>query len=204
VNMKKSLEEAYQSYEVLKGICDHAKDEAIRRPYEPIYGKIVLPVKDNGNTKEKKEFIKKYFDELQDIEELCALDIITAFEHKIFTQIDNAQGEIKKIIKDGYDKRAKKNQSAPFCIAASSFVKDTNDIWSLNGVKSLLGNKLGEDLTKKLADIIEHRNWLSHGKRTGVGKESCLTIKEIYKVLNDILDKTGNKISEYSASEEEI
>jgi len=204
-----SMKESLADYNVLSGICDHAKSEAIRNPDKPVFGNIILPCKIK---KDKKRSINEYFDSLQQkITELCILDMITAFECKIFQRVDNAHGKIEKIVKEEYGKRSKLSEnsssndnSAPFHIAVTSFVKDQKDIYNLSGVKSLLGNKMGKDLSEKLADIIEHRNWLSHGKRIGVGKESSLTIDEIYKALNDIFDRTGNKIPEHSASEEEI
>ncbi|GEM_PF-869772 len=207
MSIKESLEKAFQNYNDLTEILNYAQGEAIRNPN---FGKIFLSNKVKGD---KRDIIKEHFDLLkQKITELCILDMIAAFEHKIFTRVDNAHGEIEGIVEKEYKKRSKilknssskENKPTPFYIAASSFIKNGEDIRSLSGIKGLLKDKLPEDLSEELSNIIEYRNWLSHGKRNEVGKNSCLTIGDIHEVLNDIFDRTGNKIPEPSASEEEI
>jgi len=114
------------------------------------------------------------------------VEIVAVFEQNIFRRVSTAHGDIKKIVKNEYGKRS-------FHIAAPSFVKDQKDIYNLSGIKTLLENKIAKDMFKKFSAIIEHRNWLSHGKRIGVGKESDLTIEQIYDVLNEISEGEGSE-----------
>ncbi|MDM8548521.1 hypothetical protein QUF72_00545 [Desulfobacterales bacterium HSG2] len=186
---KETLKEAIRTYNDLREICSASREAALRSPNSPVAGKIFSTDK-KIRKRDKRDIINEHFDSLQrKITEFCILDIVATFEKSVFRRIGNAYGEIKNVVEDGYEKRLSKREPIPFYIASSSFVKDREDIRNLSGVKKLLENKIPEDLFEKLTEIIEHRNWLSHGKRANVGKESGLRIDEMYDALNQIFDR---------------
>lgn len=189
MSAKESLKETFRSYKELKIICGAARETAFRNPNYPIFREIILT--DNtirrNKKKNKRDIVNEYFDSLeQRITEHYIVEIVAVFEQNIFRRVSTAHGEIRKIVKNEYGKRA-------FHIAAPSFVKDQKDIYNLSGIKTLLENKIAKNLFEKFSTIIEHRNWLSHGKRIGVGRESDLTIEQIYEVLSEISEAVNSK-----------
>ncbi|MDM8552910.1 hypothetical protein QUF72_22715, partial [Desulfobacterales bacterium HSG2] len=71
----------------------------------------------------------------------------------------------------------------------STFIKTKDDIHNLSGIRKILESQLSKKLNEELKEITEHRNWLSHGERDDVGKQSSLRIKDIYDILTDIIGK---------------
>lgn len=188
-DMTGGMKAALGTYYDLKDICSAVRETALRSPNSPVAGKIFSAGK-TVRKRDKRDIINEHFDSLQQkIEELCVLNIVASFEMAVFRRIGNAYGEIKSIVEDGYNKRLSKREPVPFYIASSSFVKNREDIRNLSGVRKLLENKIPEALFNQLAEIIEYRNWLSHGKRANVGKESGLKVDEIYSTLNKIFDR---------------
>jgi hypothetical protein len=116
------------------------------------------------------------------------LNIITTFEKIIFSRIDNAYGEIKKIVSEEYRRRYLKKQFAPLHHSVNSFIKNKNDFYSLSGAKKVLKNPISEELFQDLTEIIEYRNYLSHGKRQDVGTASTFKIGEIKDILINIIE----------------
>lgn len=130
--------------------------------------------------RDRKKHIATYFDELQkSIFDSSFLEMVAVFEKIAFSKIDNASGEIRRVVKDGYSK-------APFRENAVSFVKDKEDVYNLSGLKKLVEGRISNELSDHFSEILEHRNYLAHGKR-GIGKKSTLSIEEIYEILEEVL-----------------
>ncbi|MCP4349089.1 MAG: hypothetical protein GY795_26715 [Desulfobacterales bacterium] len=186
---KEGFEEVFETYDSLKEICNDVRKRILINPTSSFAKKLISPEKIKRK-KKKEDIVNDYFDSLnQKITDHCVMDIIATFEEIVFDRIDNAYGDIKRIVTDEYKKRYSKKEPAPFYISASLFIKNRGDIYNLSGVKKLLENRISKELFEQLTEIIEHRNWLSHGKRRDVGSESTLNINDIYAILAEILDE---------------
>ena len=71
---------------------------------------------------------------------------------------------------------------------AISFIKNKEDIRNLRGAGKVLNNQLSSESLNELDEIIQYRNWLSHGKRD-VGQESLLSFEEIKQRFQIVLDE---------------
>ncbi len=174
------LKAVFEKYRCLKGICFNARERAKSDPTNFVRT-ISLPFP-GKEVKNRRKYIANYFDELQkSIFDYSFLDLVAIFEEIVFSKISNASGEIKRIVKDEYSK-------APFRESAASFVKDKDDIYNLSGVRKLLEGKIPQEMSADLAGTLEHRNYLAHGKRVGIGKQSTLcNTDELYEILQNIL-----------------
>jgi hypothetical protein len=176
----KELDNAFKRYVFLLSICNNALHRSVADARGKFISLINLSLLADKSDNLKGD-IKKYFDEIQQkIIDLCFLDIVATFEKGIFCSICNAFGLIKKIVKEGYEK------PSPFHMVSESFVKKEEDIYNLSGVKNLVIQKLPGNMAERLSEILEHRNWLAHGKR--IGKQSTITIDELHKTLKNILE----------------
>lgn len=124
----------------------------------------------------------------QRITEHYILELTAAFERIIFNRLDNAYGDINRILTAEYEKRQRKGQPAPLNRCASSFIKNKEDIRNLRGAGKVLNNQLSSESLNELDEIIQYRNWLSHGKRD-VGQESLLSFEEIKQRFQIVLDE---------------
>jgi hypothetical protein len=175
---REKLKEIFESYESLKEICNDAKEQSKRNNrfairVIPFLGKSKKPKLEHHSV------IADYFDSLNErIKDHYILELIAAFEHIIFKRFENTSGEIKTIVK--------KQQSLP--PYRSSFIKTEKDIHNLSGAREILESQISGKLYDNLKEITDHRNWLSHGKRRDVGKESLLSIEDIYEILTEIIE----------------
>ncbi len=182
---EKELEEIYQLYLSSIEIYDYAQDRA--KSDDKIADKFKIASK---NQKNQKKLIQKHFDKLKtDIKEFYILNIITTFEKIIFKKIQHARGDIKKIIDKGYERRIKNNEKVYFHHSAKFFIKSDTDIFSLGGAIKLLENQIKskQQLFNDLKKIREHRDYLSHGKRS-IGEQSKFSIEEIKDKLIEIIN----------------
>ncbi|MDM8525294.1 hypothetical protein QUF80_18135 [Desulfococcaceae bacterium HSG8] len=185
MRMNTSLKEVLEKYYCLKGICENARKRASDNPTSPFVTAISLPVSDK-KVKDKREHIIRYFNKIRDsVTDYCFLDMVAVFERIIFSKVDNASGEIRRVVKDGYSKPV-------FHMSAASFVKDKEEIYNLSGVKKLLEGKISQELSDNLSEIFEHRNFLAHGRR-GIGKQSALTMDEVHDILQETLNVVTNR-----------
>lgn len=178
------LQEVFEKYVCLIKICEYAQERATNKAAgSDFIQRFALPIQGEKVTSKSVVHIKEYFDEKlqQAILDYAILDIVATFEKILFLRIDNASGEIKKIVREKY------KTPAPLVKMSESFVKGKEDIYNLSGVTALLEGKIPPRLISQLSAIREHRNWLAHGKRS-VGQPSTLTIQEIYNILQEILD----------------
>lgn len=180
------LEEIYQRYQSSIEIYNHAQQRVesdIR-----FAGNYNIILKNKGKQKQR---IKDHFDKLKtESKEFYILNMITTFENIMFRKIQQARGEIEKIIKKGY----KNNNTLSFSHSALSFIKTDKDIYSLYGVKVILEKQLKRidpPLFNDLTEIINHRDFLSHGKRFTDKAESIFTITEIKDKLIKIVTCVG-------------
>lgn len=135
-------------------------------------------------TKNRKKDEEEFFDDIKSkLIEFCFLDIVSTFEKLVFKKLENGLGNARTIVKKKYPPKD------PFGICAASFIKNKDDIRYLGGLHHLLEGKLQKDLQTKLGEIIERRNQLAHGDRSG--KETQLTLAETVEILEAILDKVG-------------
>jgi RiboL-PSP-HEPN len=115
----------------------------------------------------------------QSIEELIVIGLVSDFERIIFDRVDNASGEIARIVKQKYE-------SKPFNDFSVDFVKTAKDIDKLSVVKKIIDPKLPKELSDKFREVIEFRNRLAHGKR--FGEQLLLSFDEIAQILDDVLN----------------
>ena len=187
MSAKEKLEKVYNQYISVIKIYRSAKNRTQRDKSFAI--EIVSPKK-SKKIQHEANIIDDYFDSLySEITELYIFDIITTFERILFEKIDNTSGVIKSIVTDEYHRRySKKDKPAPLYHSAVSFIKDKEDIHNLSGIRKVLEKQMPRELFDDLKELIEHRNWLSHGKRQNIGKESLFKIDEIYETLIKIID----------------
>ena len=188
MSAKDKLDKIYKQYESLIIICESAKRNV---KYGNSSQLDIIVFKKEKKIRDKNIFIDDYFDSLKiKITELYTLDIIATFEQILFDIIDNTSGEIKSIVKNEYNRRyQKKDKPIRLYKSAASFIKNKEDIHNLSGAKKILENVIKDKLLfEDLKKIIEHRNWLSHGKRFDIGKESTFKINEIHNKLIKMLE----------------
>lgn len=174
------LDDAYKRYLCTMSIVTNAQQRSLADPHGKFIETIGLPLFGH-KSKNLRGDLKTYFDEMQQkIVDLYFLDLVAIFEKIIFNSIGNASGLIKNIVRGGYDR------PAPFHMASESFVKKQEDIYNLSGVKSLVSEKLPREIAERLSEILEHRNWLAHGKR--IGKQSTIDIAQLHTYLKDIIE----------------
>jgi len=190
MSAKETLEDVYQQYISSQKIYDFAKNRTKR---EPNFGIEIIPYPHKAKkTQLKSHIVDDYFDKLcTDITELYVLKIITTFEKIVFDKIADAYRIIESVITKEYRKRHSKQEPTTLHKSVTSLIKTKEDIFSLSGAKDILEKQISRDSLENLTEIIEYRNWLSHGKRQDVGKDSTLTIEEIKDILIKIVDEIG-------------
>lgn len=183
MSARMKMEEIAHSYELLKTICNEAKR---RISTDNTFAMRIFAVSSSRKIKNKNEIADKYFDSLyQAIAEQHILQIIATFEGIVFKRLENAAGNIESIVTKQYRKNGR---NMPFNRCVSSFIKGPKDVSNLGGAKKMMKNQIPEHLYDELEEIIDYRNWLSHGKRFDVGKESLLSFDEINKTLLRIIE----------------
>jgi len=183
-----SLKNVLDKYLCLKRICEKAQERASDKTSGAKFiQQIGLPVMGKKVKRQSSIHVKEYFDEelLQSILDYAFLEIVATFEKMFFLKIDNASGEIRRVVKDHY------LASAPLSSLSRSFVKNKDDISSIAGIEKLLDGKISVRLSGKLSAIREHRNWIAHGKRS-VGNSSTMSIQEVHDVLQEVWQTVSN------------
>jgi len=179
--MSSELKDSMETYHSMKEICLAAKKMASINP-----GKYVvdykLPLK-GKKSKSRKEEINKFFDKIQDkLLENFFLDLVSSFERVIFIKLDNASGNMKKILKNEYPSKL------PFSRQTDNLVKDRDSIKNLNNIRDILKNKIPEELQNELTEIIKYRDKLAHGKRFHE-KLRPTKLEDVLLTLENILDE---------------
>ena len=140
----------------------------------PILGKKITDYKND---------IKTYFDSLNDIVlENAYLELFASFEATVVEKIKLASGEIVKVSKEKYD------SALPFVGYEERFVKNENDLGSLNKILDLLENKISTELHTELKTIVKYRDKLAHGKRFH-NKVILDSIEDTHSVMIKILNE---------------
>lgn len=183
---EKILEDVYQLYLSSIEIYNYAQDQA-KKDYSVAHKFNIQP---KSNKKKYLNAIQQHFDRLKtDLEEFYILNIITTFEGIVFRRIQQTRGDIEKIIDKRYGQRIKDKEKIYFHRSAKSFLKSDKDIFSLGRAIKLLEKQIKDiKLFDDLEKIRDHRDYLSHGKRINVGKESQFSIEEIKDKLIAIVD----------------
>ena len=192
MSAKEILKEIFESYESMKVICDAAESRIKRgdRRFGEKSG--VIP---KSKKKDKEKDTEAHFDSLcERIEEHYALELISTFEGLVFDRFGDTAGVIRKVVKSGYERMRKNHKPTPLYHSASSFIKNKEDIRSLSGASSILEKQISEELHEELEEIIDYRNWLSHGKnygkREGIKEPGVKPeIKDIYNILIRIVEE---------------
>ncbi|MDZ7898451.1 MAG: HEPN domain-containing protein [Arcicella sp.] len=173
------LHKSYLNYIALKNALIYVQQETYRRNDDGFLNAIGFPYI-GELTKDRKKTVALKMDAMyQAIEELIVIGLVSDFEKIIFDRVDNASGEIVKIVKQKYDLK-------PFNDFSADFVKSSKDIDKLSIIKKIIDPKLPKELSDKFKDIIEFRNRLAHGKR--FGEQLLLSFDEIAQILDDVLN----------------
>ncbi len=190
MTVAEALEDAYQEYIALEAIYDHARERAQSSDH---FARTIIPHAKRGKkTVPKRKIVNVYFDQLhENLSEQYALHLISIFEKIVFNKIDNAYGLIKNVVRNEYEKTQKHKNLSPLHRSAVAFIKKKEDIHNLSGARKLLEKQISKESSDNLKIVIEHRNWLSHGKRQDVGQKSTLTVYDIKEVLLKIMNEIG-------------
>jgi hypothetical protein len=98
-------------------------------------------------------------------------------ERRAFIHLGNAAGEARKAVGNQYD------AGIAFALAAEHLVKNAEDVGDLANVEKFVGCYPGP-LAGNLEELRHHRNWIAHGKRAGVGRQSTFTrIEDVHAAL---------------------
>ena len=114
--------------------------------------------------------------------EYAYLELFASFEAIVIEKIKLASGEMKKTLKENY------NGSVPFVSFEERFVKNDDDLSSLNKILGLLENKIKKELFDELKTIVKYRDKLAHGKRFN---ESIIldSINDTRDIMEKILEE---------------
>lgn len=173
------LKTSYLNFLALRNTIGYVQNETYRRFDDSFLNTIGFPYL-GEKVKDKKSFVAEKMDTMvQSMDELIILGLVSDFEKIVFDRVRNASGDILKIVNKHY-------KSVPFQNFSTSFVKTVTDIDKLSIIKSIVKDKLPEELNKKFAEVVEFRNRLAHGKR--FGEKSLLSFDEISEILDDVLN----------------
>ena len=178
--MTEKIDFAIANYKVMSAVVKKAQTLTLQdKKYISEFNLPILGKK----FKDYKNDISAYFDSLNDIIlEYAFLELSASFEASIVEKIKLASGEITKLAKDNF------NDSLPFVGYEERFIKNENDIGSLNKILDLLENKISSELFNELKIIVKYRDKLAHGKR--FHEEIFLdSIEDTYKTMIQILDE---------------
>jgi hypothetical protein len=170
---------SYLNYIALKNLLAYVQTETFRRIDDAFLKAIGFPFI-GEISKDRKGFVGSKMDIMvQSMDDLIILGLVSDFEKIVFDRVENASGEITKIVKQKY-------KSKPFLKFSADFVKSSKDIDKLSIIKAIVSPKLPEELSSKFAEIVDFRNRLAHGKR--FGGNSLMSFDEIAQSLDDVLN----------------
>ncbi len=175
------MEKTVQTYKALTKICLKARElTETNSKYVKEFG---LPILGKTRSKDYKKDIQEYFDSLhQSILENFFLELFASFEARVIEKIGLAAGEMKASIKKNY------RSNLPFQNFEDKFVKNENDLSSLNKILELLNGKIDLYRYDQLKKVVRFRDKLAHGKRF---HENVLldSIEDTHRLLNEVLDE---------------
>ena len=173
------LTKSYLNFVAIRNALAYVQNETYRRNDDGFLKAIRFPYI-SEISKDRKSFIGNKFDMMvQSIDELIILGLVSDFEKIVFDRVENASGEIAKIVKQKYT-------SKPFFDFSIDFVKSTKEIDKLSIIKAIVSSKLPDELSKKFGEVIDFRNRLAHGKR--FGEQTLMSFDEIAQTLDDVLN----------------
>ena len=178
--MEERLNKAVDNYNVVISISKKA--QTLTKQDKKYVSEFNLPIL-GKKFKDSHAEIDEYFDKLSDIIlEYSFLELFASFEAIVIEKIKLASGEMKKTLNSNY------NTSFPFNSYEECFVKNEDDLSSLNKILNLLENKIDNNLYYKLKIIVKYRDRLAHGKR--FNEDIVLeSIDETKKIMEQILDE---------------
>lgn len=173
------LFKSYSNFIAIRNSLTYVQNETYKRSDDGFLKAIGFPYV-GEIAKDRKGFVGIKMDTMvQAMDELIILGLVSDFEKIVFDRVENASGEIAKIVKQKYT-------SKPFLEFSADFVKTSRDIDKLSIVKAIVSPKLPEELSKKFTEIVNFRNRLAHGKR--FGEQSLMSFDEIAQTLDDVLN----------------
>ncbi len=176
------LQSAYNNFLSIENILDYTSNEAIRRIQhnQDFLFTIKFPFIGEIKAKNKEDSLKIKFSEIsQFLRENTMLIIVAEFERLVFEKINDSSVLIQNVVDNGY------LSGQPMHQFRTSFVKEENDIYNLKGFNAFL--TIHPNIKIDLQEIIDFRNYLAHGKRLKVGKNSNKTLEQIITTLDNIL-----------------
>ena len=178
--MTEKLDIAIANYKVINAIAKKA--QALTLQDKKYVAEFNLPILGKKFTDYKND-INTYFDSLTDIVlEYAFLELFASFEATVIEKIRLASGEIIKVAEENYENHL------PFVGYQERFVKNENDLGSLNKILDLLENKISPELHLELKTIVKYRDKLAHGKR--FHEDVILSsIEDTYSVMTKILEE---------------
>lgn len=178
--MKERLNAVVQNYRVMVAISKKAQE--LTKQNKRYISEFNLPIL-GEKVSNTQTAVEKYFDHLSDVLlEHAYLELFAAFEAILIQKIEQASGEMSRTIKANYKGKF------PFISYEDRFVKNSNDIGSLNKIQELLESKIDATLYDQLKAIVKYRDKLAHGKRFH-GSTALYSIEDTEKVMLQILDE---------------
>lgn len=173
------LTKTYLNLVAVKNSLFYVQNETYRRKDDGFLKAIGFPYVGKLSN-DRKQFIGQKMDLMtKSIEELIVVGLVSDFEKIVFDRVENASGEISKLVKSQYN-------SNPFKYFSADFVKSVKEIDKLSVIKSIIAKKLPDELLQKFSEVIDFRNRLAHGKR--FGEQSIMPFDEIAQTLDDVLN----------------
>jgi hypothetical protein len=173
------LKESYFKYITLRNAATYVQNQTFSRSDDRFLMAIGFPYLGEIK-KDRKAFVNTKIDAMiETVDELIVLGLVSDFEKLVFDRLDNASGEITKIVFENY-------ASEPFKNFSADFIKNSKDLDKLSIINALISPKLPPILAKKFSEIVNYRNRLAHGKR--FGEQSLMSFDDIAQSLDDIIN----------------
>jgi hypothetical protein len=186
VHKQRDLKETLEIYNVLKACCSEVMEWVKRDPAKFASKLAQKTSRAPGDPSYSKKSLAELFDNTvtPTLDEVCFIDLVRVFERIVFDLVDNASGQIRRVIEKG------SKEKYPFHLYADKFVKvKETDIGNLGDVQKILQGRIDRDLENKLTNIVKYRNWLAHGKRFADKPSWPGTIAEVLEILEEVLTK---------------
>lgn len=175
----KRLKAAYLKLIAIRNIVSYIQEQTFNRNDDKFLKAIGFPYL-GEISKDKRGFIGGKMDEMMDsIGNLIVIGLVSDFEKIVFERVENASGEISKIVRNRYD-------SEPFKNFPTDFIKTSKDIDKLSIIKAIVSSKLPDALLASFGEVVDLRNRLAHGKR--FGQDSLMSFDDIAQTLDDVLN----------------
>jgi hypothetical protein len=187
------LEDEYSVYESLAELSRQARARALNPASKEWVASIhIIGLTEKMSTNEdRKSTINDHFDRVdRALFEQFLARLVATFERRAFEKLRAALGEAKSTVQKHY------GSSQPFARAAQHLVMSASDFPNLAKLDTLL-KSYPRASVEGFQALREHRNYVAHGSRVGVGAPSrFLKIEEVKDTLRQLLQIISKDVPE--------